>query len=33
MTFGGIYIEKSIRVFYAIVWIDLDHQWMRFRFD
>lgn len=30
LTFGGRYVEEWVRVFYAIVWIDPDHQWMRF---
>jgi hypothetical protein len=33
LTFCGRYVEEWVRVFYAIVWIDLDHQWMRFRFE
>jgi hypothetical protein len=33
LSFGGWYVEEWIRVFYAIVWIDPDHQWMRFRFE
>jgi hypothetical protein len=33
LTFGGRYVEEWIRVFYATVWIDPDHQWMRFRFE
>jgi hypothetical protein len=33
LTFGGRYVEEWVRVFYATVWIDLDHQWMRFRFE
>jgi hypothetical protein len=27
------YVEEWVRVFYASVWIDPDHQWMRFRFE
>jgi hypothetical protein len=33
LTFGGRYIEELVRVFYATVWIDPDHQWLRFRFE
>jgi hypothetical protein len=33
LTFGGRYVEEWVKVFYAIVWIDPDHQWMRFRFE
>jgi hypothetical protein len=33
LTSGGRYIEEWVRVFYAIVWIDLDHEWLRFRFE
>jgi hypothetical protein len=33
LTFGGRYVEEWVRVFYTIVWIDLDHQWMRFMFE
>jgi hypothetical protein len=33
LTFGGINIEEWVRVFYATVWIDPDHQWMRFTFE
>jgi hypothetical protein len=33
LTFDGRYVEEWVRVFYAIVWIDLDPQWMRFRFE
>lgn len=33
LTFGGRYIEEWVRVFNASVWIDLDHQWMRFCFE
>jgi hypothetical protein len=33
LTFGGRYVEEWVRVFYATVWIDPDHQWMRFRFE
>jgi hypothetical protein len=33
LTVSGRYIEEWVRVFYAIVWIDPDHQWMRFRFE
>jgi hypothetical protein len=30
---SGRYVEEWVRVFYATVWIDSDHQWMRFRFE
>jgi hypothetical protein len=33
LTASGRYIEEWVRVFYATVWIDPDHQWMRFRFE
>jgi hypothetical protein len=33
VTFGGRYVEEWVRVFYVTVWIDPDHQWMRFRFE
>jgi hypothetical protein len=33
LTTTGRYIEEWVRVFYAIVWIDSDHQWMRFHFE
>jgi hypothetical protein len=33
MTTSGRYVEEWVRVFYASVWIDTDHQWMRFRFE
>jgi hypothetical protein len=33
LTTSGRYIEEWVRVFYASVWIDPDHQWMRFRFE
>jgi hypothetical protein len=33
LTFGGRYVEEWVRVFYATVWIDPNHQWMRFRFE
>jgi hypothetical protein len=33
LTFGGRYVEEWVRVFYATVWIDPDHQWMRFQFE
>jgi hypothetical protein len=33
LTSGGRYIEKWVRVFYAIVWIDPDHQLPRFYFE
>jgi hypothetical protein len=31
LTTSGRYVEEWVRVFYATVWIDPDHQWMRFR--
>jgi hypothetical protein len=27
------YVEEWVRVFYATVWIDPDHHWMRFCFE
>jgi hypothetical protein len=30
---SGRYVEEWVRVFYASVWIDPVHQWMRFRFE
>jgi hypothetical protein len=30
LTTSGRYVEEWVRVFYASVWIDPDHQWMRF---
>jgi hypothetical protein len=33
LTNSGRYVEEWVRVFYASVWIDPDHQWMRFRFE
>jgi hypothetical protein len=30
---SGRYVEEWVRVFYASVWIDPDHHWMRFRFE
>jgi hypothetical protein len=33
LTASGRYTEEWVRVFYATVWIDPDHQWMRFRFE
>jgi hypothetical protein len=33
LTTSGRYVAEWVRVFYASVWIDLDHQWMRFRFE
>jgi hypothetical protein len=32
LTTSGRYVEEWVRVFYASVWIDPDHQWMRFLF-
>jgi hypothetical protein len=33
LTTSGIYVEEWVRVFYASVWIDPNHQWMRFCFE
>ena len=33
LTTSDIYVEEWVRVFYASIWIDPDHQWMRFRFE
>jgi hypothetical protein len=33
LTINGRYVEKWVRVFYATIWIDPDHHWMRFRFE
>jgi hypothetical protein len=33
LTASGRYVEEWVRVFYATVWIDPDHHWMRFRFE
>jgi hypothetical protein len=33
LTTSGRYVEEWVRLFYASVWIDPDHQWMRFRFE
>jgi hypothetical protein len=33
LTTSDRYVEEWVRVFYAIVWIDPDHHWMRFRFE
>jgi hypothetical protein len=33
LTTSGRYVEERVRVFYASVWIDPDHQWMRFYFE
>jgi hypothetical protein len=33
LTTSGRYVEEQVRVFYATVWIDPDHHWMRFRFE
>jgi hypothetical protein len=32
-TTSGRYVEGWVQVFYATVWIDPDHHWMRFRFE
>jgi hypothetical protein len=33
LTSSGRYVEEWVQVFYATVWIDHDHHWMRFRFE
>jgi hypothetical protein len=33
LTASGRYIEEWVRVFYATMWIDHDHQWMWFHFE
>jgi hypothetical protein len=33
LTTSGRYVEEWVRVFYATVWIDPDHHWMRFHFE
>jgi hypothetical protein len=33
LTTSDRYVDEWVRVFYASVWIDLDHQWMRFHFQ
>jgi hypothetical protein len=33
LTTSGRYVEEWVQFFYAFVWIDPDHQWMRFRFE
>jgi hypothetical protein len=33
LTTSGRYVKEWVRVFYDSVWIDPDHQWMRFRFE
>jgi hypothetical protein len=33
LTTSGRYVEEWVRVLYATVWIDPDHQWMMFRFE
>jgi hypothetical protein len=33
LTTSGRYVEEWVRVFYATVWIDPVHHWMRFRFQ
>mgnify|MGYP006934364059 CR=1 FL=1 len=33
LTASGRYVEELVKVFYAILWIDLDHHWMRLRFE
>jgi hypothetical protein len=32
LTTSDKYVEEWVQVFYASVWINPDHQWMRFRF-
>jgi hypothetical protein len=33
LSTSGRYVEEWVRVFYATLWIDPDHHWMRFRFE
>jgi hypothetical protein len=33
LSTSGRYVEEWVRVFYATVWIDPDHHWMRFCFE
>jgi hypothetical protein len=33
LTMSDRCIEEWVKVFYATVWIDTDHQWMRFSFE
>jgi hypothetical protein len=33
LTTSNRFVEEWARVFYASVWIDPDHQWMRFHFE
>jgi hypothetical protein len=33
LTTSGRYVEEWVRVFYATVWIDPDHHWMKFHFE
>jgi hypothetical protein len=33
LTISSRYVEEWVQVFYASVWIDPDHQWMRFCFE
>jgi hypothetical protein len=33
LTASDRYIEEWVRVFYATIWIDMDHQWIRFCFE
>jgi hypothetical protein len=33
LTTSGRYIEEWVQVFYSIMWIKTDHQWMRFCFE
>jgi hypothetical protein len=33
LTTSGRYVEEWVRVFYATVWIDPNHHWMRFCFE
>jgi hypothetical protein len=33
LTTSSRYVEEWVRVFYASIWIDPDHQWMRFCFE
>jgi hypothetical protein len=33
LSISGRYVEEWVRVFYATVWTDPDHHWMRFCFE
>ena len=32
MCRSGLYMDEWVRVFYAIVWVDLSHEFIQFRF-